>query len=77
MFASDDERGSEWKYVSVNRLALFIEESLQNGTQWVVFEPNDERLWEKIRVDIDRFMENLFRQGCLLREMRQRDDNPE
>ncbi len=39
----NDQAGSEWKYVPIRRLALFLESSLYNGTQWVVFEPNDER----------------------------------
>jgi phage tail sheath protein FI len=59
-----DERGSEWKYVPVRRLALFIEESLFRGTQWVVFEPNDEPLWAQIRLNIGTFLHSLFRQGA-------------
>jgi phage tail sheath protein FI len=59
-----DERGSEWKYVPVRRLALFIEESLFRGTQWVVFEPNDEPLWSQIRLNVGAFMQTLFRQGA-------------
>jgi phage tail sheath protein FI len=60
----DDDFGSEWKYVPVRRLALFIEESLYRGTQWVVFEPNDEPLWAQIRLNVGAFMNNLFRQGA-------------
>ena len=60
----NDERGSEWKYVPVRRTALFIEESLYRGTQWVVFEPNDEPLWAQIRLNVGAFMQNLFRQGA-------------
>ena len=48
----------------VRRLALFIEESLYRGTQWVVFEPNDAPLWAQIRLNIGAFMHNLFRQGA-------------
>ena len=59
-----NDRGSEWKYVPVKRLALFIEESLFRGTQWVVFEPNDEPLWAQIRLNIGAFMNDLFRQGA-------------
>ena len=44
-----DQLASEWKYVPVRRVALFIEESLYRGTQWVVFEPNDEPLWAQVR----------------------------
>ncbi len=59
-----DLLASEWKYVPVRRLALYIEESLYRGTQWVVFEPNDEPLWAQIRLNIGAFMQNLFRQGA-------------
>ena len=60
----DDRLASEWKYVPVRRTALFIEESLYRGTQWVVFEPNDEPLWAQIRLNLGAFMQNLFRQGA-------------
>jgi phage tail sheath protein FI len=60
----DDRFGSEWKYIPVRRTALFIEESLYRGTQWVVFEPNDEPLWAQIRLNVGAFMHNLFRQGA-------------
>ena len=60
----DDRLASEWKYIPVRRLALFIEESLYRGTQWVVFEPNDEPLWAQIRLNLGAFMHNLFRQGA-------------
>lgn len=59
-----DKQASEWKYVPVRRLALFLEESLYRGTQWVVFEPNDEPLWAQVRLNIRAFMQNLFRQGA-------------
>lgn len=59
-----DLLASEWKYVPVRRTALFIEESLYRGTQWVVFEPNDEPLWAQIRLNVGAFMQNLFRQGA-------------
>lgn len=59
-----DQMADEWKYVSIRRTALFIEESLYRGTQWVVFEPNDEPLWAQIRLNIGAFMNNLFRQGA-------------
>jgi phage tail sheath protein FI len=57
-----DQLASDWKYITVRRLALFIEESLYRGIKWVVFEPNDEPLWAKIRLNIGAFMQNLFRQ---------------
>ncbi|MDB5034120.1 MAG: tail sheath protein [Chlorobi bacterium] len=59
-----DRLSSEWKYLPVRRLALYIEESLYRGTQWVVFEPNDEPLWSQIRLNVGAFMHNLFRQGA-------------
>ncbi len=59
-----DDLGSEWKYIPIRRLALFIEESLYRGTQWVVFEPNDEPLWANIRLNVGVFMHQLFRQGA-------------
>jgi Bacteriophage tail sheath protein len=59
-----DLLADEYKYIPVRRLALFIEESLYRGTQWVVFEPNDEPLWAQIRLNIGAFMHNLFRQGA-------------
>ncbi len=51
-----DQIGSEWKYIPIRRLALFLEESLFRGTKWVVFEPNDEPLWAQIRLNINAFM---------------------
>jgi uncharacterized protein len=59
-----DAAADEYKYVAVRRTALFIEESLYRGTQWVVFEPNDEPLWAQIRLNIGAFMQGLFRQGA-------------
>jgi hypothetical protein len=59
-----DQQASEWKYIPVRRLALFLEESLFRGTKWVVFEPNDEPLWAQIRLNIGAFMQSLFRQGA-------------
>lgn len=59
-----DRLGNEWKYLAVRRFTLFIEESLFRGTQWVVFEPNDEPLWAEIRLNVGAFMQSLFRQGA-------------
>jgi phage tail sheath protein FI len=63
-FIGDDESASQWKYVPIRRLALYIEESLYRGTQWVVFEPNDEPLWAQVRLNVGAFMHTLFRQGA-------------
>jgi phage tail sheath protein FI len=59
-----DRLASEWKYIPVRRTALFLEESLYRGTQWVVFEPNDEPLWAQIRLNVGAFMHSLFRKGA-------------
>ncbi len=59
-----DILADEYKYIPVRRLALFIEETLFRGTQWVVFEPNDDPLWAQIRLNVGAFMNNLFRQGA-------------
>jgi Bacteriophage tail sheath protein len=59
-----NESADEYKYVPVRRLALFLEESLYRGTQWVVFEPNDEPLWAQVRLNVGAFMQALFRQGA-------------
>ncbi len=62
--AGADAATSEWKYVPVRRLALYLEESLYRGTKWVVFEPNDEPLWAQIRLNLGAFMHTLFLQGA-------------
>jgi phage tail sheath protein FI len=59
-----DDSASEWKYIPVRRLALFVEESLYLGTQWIVFEPNDEPLWAQVRLNVGAFLHDLFRQGA-------------
>lgn len=59
-----DLLSDDYKYVPVRRTALYIEESLYRGLQWVVFEPNDEPLWAQIRLNAGAFMHNLFRQGA-------------
>lgn len=59
-----DQQSSEWKYIPVRRIALFIEESLYRGSTWAVFEPNDEPLWAQLRLNIGAFMQGLFRQGA-------------
>lgn len=59
-----DALADEWKHLPVRRLALYIEESLYRGIQWVVFEPNGEPLWSQIRLNVGAFMQDLFRQGA-------------
>ncbi|MDQ0903662.1 MULTISPECIES: phage tail sheath subtilisin-like domain-containing protein [unclassified Paenibacillus] len=55
-----------WKYVNVRRLFIFIEESIKNGTNWVVFEPNDEQLWARVQRTIDAFLTRVWRDGALM-----------
>jgi hypothetical protein len=62
--AGDDGSGSEWKYIPSRRLALHIEQSLERGMEWAVFEPGGERLWAKIRAATTEFMQSLFRAGA-------------
>jgi phage tail sheath protein FI len=59
-----DAEASQWKYVPVRRMALFLEESLYRGLQWVVFEPNAEPLWASIRLNVESFMQTLFLKGA-------------
>ncbi len=59
-----DTRASDWKYVPVRRTALFIEQSLLHGLRWVVFEPNDEQLWARIRRGVGTFLQGLYQQGA-------------
>ncbi len=59
-----DQAASEWKYIPVRRMALYIEQTLYNSLKWVVFEPNDEPLWAQIRLAVGGFMNTLFRQGA-------------
>jgi len=59
-----DQLADQWKYIPIRRLALFLEESLYQGTRWVVFEPNDEPLWAAIRLNLGAFMHHLFVQGA-------------
>lgn len=62
--AGADVEGSQWKYVPIRRMALFLESSLYQGTQWVVFQPNDEVLWSSIRLNINAFMQTYFLKGA-------------
>ena len=55
----------EWRYVNVRRLFNYLEESILNGTQWVVFEPNDHALWARVRRTITAFLTNEWRKGAL------------
>jgi len=59
------EASSEWRYINVRRLFNYIEESIYEGTQWVVFEPNDMDLWERVKRTITAFLTNVWRDGAL------------
>lgn len=63
--AGADGMGSEWKYVNVRRLMDYVEVSVEEGTRWVVSEPNDERLWAKVQAQVEAFLLNLWRQGAM------------
>jgi phage tail sheath protein FI len=54
-----------WKYINVKRLFIFVEHSLDKGTQWVVFEPNDENTWARVRQSITNFLTTVWIQGAL------------
>ena len=56
---------SSWKYINMRRLFIFIEESIKESTNWVVFEPNDEVLWSRVQKTIEVFLTNLWRNGAL------------
>lgn len=64
MTGSNDNANTDYRYVPIRRIALFIEESLFRGLKFAVFEPNDEPLWAQIRLAAGAFMNNLFRQGA-------------
>ncbi|MGQ9683352.1 MAG: phage tail sheath family protein [Anaerolineae bacterium] len=54
-----------WRYINVRRLFNYVEASIEHGTQWVVFEPNDQDLWARIRRDISAFLRMVWRSGAL------------
>lgn len=56
---------TDWRYINVRRLVSYIEKSIELGTQWVVFEPNDQDLWARVRRTVNNFLERLWREGAL------------
>lgn len=58
-------KDGEWKYINVRRLFLYLEESIDKGTQWVVFEPNDPGLWGKVQRNLNAFLTRVWRSGAL------------
>jgi phage tail sheath protein FI len=55
-----------WKYVNVRRLFLYLEESIEEGTQWVVFEPNNEKLWARVNQTVSQFLTGVWKTGALM-----------
>ncbi|UHA73469.1 phage tail sheath family protein [Paenibacillus sp. 481] len=55
-----------WKYVNVRRLFIYVEQSIKTGTNWVVFEPNDQTLWSRVNLTIDAFLTTVWRSGALM-----------
>jgi phage tail sheath protein FI len=64
LLASPTRQEPEWKYIPIRRLALYMEHSIDEGLSWVVFEPNDEPLWESVRRAVEAFLSSLFRRGA-------------
>ena len=56
---------TDWKYINVRRFFIYVEKSIFNGTQWVVFEPNNEQLWALVRQTISAFLTTEWRKGAL------------
>ncbi len=54
-----------WRYINVRRLFNYVEKSIENGTQWVVFEPNDRKLWARVSRDVSSFLRTVWRDGAL------------
>jgi len=63
--ARTTSRDPHWKYINVRRLLLFLEKSIEEGTQWVVFEPNSEKLWGRVRENINEFLIRVWKDGAL------------
>ncbi len=57
---------ASWKYINVRRLFIMVESSIEQATQWVVFEPNDQRLWKRVQRTITSFLTQLWRSGALM-----------
>jgi phage tail sheath protein FI len=62
--ASGSSGASDWKYLSARRLALFVASSIEQGTRWVLLEPNIPSTWERARAQVDAFLEALAEQGA-------------
>jgi phage tail sheath protein FI len=64
--ASDPQGNAEWKYIATRRLFNFLRESIEDGTQWMVFEPNNTALWARIRRNVGAFLTTVWESGALL-----------
>ena len=64
-----DQFEDDYKYLSVRRLAIFIESALYQATQWAVFEPKDEALWSSLRLSVNSFLAGLAQQGAFYNYM--------
>ncbi|MDX2241489.1 MAG: phage tail sheath C-terminal domain-containing protein [Leptolyngbyaceae cyanobacterium bins.302] len=62
---ADPNNEIDWRYISVRRTMSFIAKSIELGTQWVVFEPNDEDLWARVTRTVKNFLERMWREGAL------------
>jgi phage tail sheath protein FI len=62
--AGADSMASDWKYIPIRRLALFLERSISQGLTWAIFEPNNESLWAQIRLSLGAFLQTIFSQGA-------------
>jgi phage tail sheath protein FI len=62
------EQGEDWKYVPVRRTALYLEESIERGIEWVDFEPNDEPTWRALRGTVTTFLVQTFQEGAFAGE---------
>lgn len=56
---------TEWQYINIRRLMMYVEESVDKGSQWVVFEPNDPSLWGKVKRNLSAFLTRVWRDGAL------------
>ncbi len=56
----------EWRYINVRRLFNYVAESIMEGTQWSVFEPNDQRLWASLRISASNFLTRVWRRSGAL-----------
>lgn len=62
---ADPNNDIDWRYISVRRLMSYISKSIERGTQWAVFEPNDQDLWARVTRTVNNFLERLWREGAL------------